>query len=83
MSRYIIFTRLLGVKRRDFEHGIKMYSEKAEEQYVRYISYDWDLMDLIERRKQKGLEDYNEYMQKMDGNNLEENPLPEPLKVSI
>lgn len=60
-----------------------MYSEKAEEQYVRYISYDWDLMDLIERRKQKGLEDYNEYMQKMDGNNLEENPSPEPLKVSI
>lgn len=73
--------RLLGVKRRDFEHGIKMYSEKAEEQYVRYISYDWDLMDLIERRKQKGLEDYNEYMQKMDGNNLEENPSPEPLKM--
>lgn len=60
-----------------------MYSEKAEEQYVRYISYDWDLMDLIERRKQKGLEDYNEYMQKMDANNLEENPSPEPLKVSI
>ncbi|KAI5697617.1 hypothetical protein M8J75_013269 [Diaphorina citri] len=48
--------KLLAVKRRAFEQGIKMPSSDAEEQYIRYISYDWDLMEMIQRRRDKAEE---------------------------
>uniref|UniRef100_A0A8D8LQH2 U3 small nucleolar RNA-associated protein 6 homolog n=3 Tax=Cacopsylla melanoneura TaxID=428564 RepID=A0A8D8LQH2_9HEMI len=43
--------RLLIIQRKHFEKGIKMVTDQAEEQYIRYISYDWDMIEMIQERR--------------------------------